>query len=241
MSKLVIVGAGPFAEIAYEYFTYDSEYDVVGFSVEAAFLESDSLCGLPVVAFEELETHFPPAEHSVYVASTYTHINRLRTRLAAAAKARGYPLASYVSSRAFVWRNAVLGEHCFVFEDNTVQPFVTIGNDVTLWSGNHIGHDSVIHDHCFLASHIVVSGHCVVGAYSFIGVNATLRNGITLAPESLIGAGALIMKDTVPKGVYVPERTPLFKKKSGKPHPVGGHKDHIHLSVDALPSTKETL
>ena len=60
----------------------------------------------------------------------------------------------------------------------------------------------------------MVSGHCRVGAYSFIGVNATLRNGITVAPESVVGAGALIMKDTVAKGVYVPARTELFKKKS---------------------------
>ncbi len=32
--KLIIVGAGEFAEIAYEYFSYDSEYDVVAFAVE---------------------------------------------------------------------------------------------------------------------------------------------------------------------------------------------------------------
>ena len=52
------------------------------------------------------------------------------------------------------------GDNCFILEDNTVQPFVTIGNNVTLWSGNHIGHDSVIEDDCFISSHVVVSGTC---------------------------------------------------------------------------------
>jgi carbonic anhydrase/acetyltransferase-like protein (isoleucine patch superfamily) len=50
--------------------------------------------------------------------------------------------------------------------------------------------------------------------YCFIGVNATLRNSIEIAPETLIGAGAIIMKNTEPKGVYLPQRAELFKKKS---------------------------
>jgi len=107
-----------------------------------------------------------------------------------------------------------VGDNCFILEDNTIQPFVRIGNNVTLWSGNHIGHDAIIEDHCFLTSHVVVSGFTRVGYNSFIGVNATLRNAITIAPETLIGAGAIIMKDTVAQGVYLPERARLFEKKS---------------------------
>ena len=41
--KLVIVGAGEFAEIAYEYFTYDSDYEVVGFAVEKAYIKEKEL------------------------------------------------------------------------------------------------------------------------------------------------------------------------------------------------------
>src|SRR5262249_621861 len=105
-----------------------------------------------------------------------------------------------------------VGDNCFILEDNTIQPFVRIGNDVTLWSGNHIGHDSTIGDHCFITSHVVVSGNVTVGPRSFIGVNATLRNSITIPPQALIGAGAIIMEDTVEKGVYLPARA----KRSGK-------------------------
>jgi len=60
----------------------------------------------------------------------------------------------------------------------------------------------------------VISGHVTVGAYSFIGVNATLRNSISIGEASLIGAGALIMKDTRPHSVYVPDRTKVFPKSS---------------------------
>ena len=204
--KLVIVGDSAFAEIAFEYFDADSDYEVVGFAVEAAYLKRSELNGLPVVAFESLEQHFAPAEHEVYVATVYTQLNRLRARLAAEAKARGYGLASYISSRAFVWRNVKLGEHCFIFEDNTVQPFVTIGDNVVLWSGNHIGHHTTVQDNCFISSHVVISGFCTIGANSFLGVNATLANNLSLGRDNWIGPNTAVMKDTADGALFKTEQ-----------------------------------
>jgi sugar O-acyltransferase (sialic acid O-acetyltransferase NeuD family) len=204
--KLVIVDDSAFAEIAREYFDADTDYEVVAFSVEQTFLKRDTLHGLPVVPFETLEQHFAPASHAVFAAVTYTQLNRLRARLASQAKARGYGLASYVSPRAFVWRNVVLGEHCFVFEDNTVQPFVRIGDNVVLWSGNHIGHHSSIGDHCFLSSHVVVSGFCHIGSHSFLGVNATLANNVTLGRDNWVGPNTVVMKDTADGALFRTEQ-----------------------------------
>lgn len=204
--KLVIVGDSAFAQIAHEYFEADTDYAVVGFSVERAYLKQQEMVGLPIAPFEELESVFDPATHEVYVATVYTQLNRLRTRLANAAKEKGYRLASYVSSRAFVWRNVELGEHCFIFEDNTVQPFVKIGNNVVLWSGNHIGHHSMIRDNCFIASHAVISGFCDIGENSFIGVNATLANNVTIGKDNWIGPNVAIMKDTEAGALYKTEQ-----------------------------------
>src|SRR5690349_10315439 len=122
--KLVILGDSAFAEVAYECFTHDSEYEVVGFSVESAYLKKNTLFGLPIVPFETIEEKFPPSEVEFYAALVYSQLNRLRTRFYQEAKAKGYHPASYISSRAFVWHNVQLGEHCFVFENNTLQPFV---------------------------------------------------------------------------------------------------------------------
>src|SRR5437764_224380 len=174
--QLIVVGDTAFAQIAYEYFTYDSPYRVKAFSVEQKYLNKSELFGLPVVPFETLEKAFPPSHHEVFVAVVYTQMNRLRTRLSQAARDRGYRLASYYSSRAFIWRNVKFGEHCFVFENNVVQPFVEVGNNVVMWSGNHIGHHSVIHDNCFISSHVVLSGFVEVGSNSFLGVNSTVAN-----------------------------------------------------------------
>lgn len=200
---LVLVGAGEFAQIACEYFEHDSDYDVRAFCVERDYLDQPRLAGRPVLAFETLEAHYPPTEVELFVAVPASQLNRLRTRLYLEAKRRGYRLASYVSSRAFVWRNAELGENCFVFEGNVIQPFVRIGNNCILWSGNHVGHRTVVQDNVFIASHAVISGYCEIGAGSFIGVNATFNDHVKVAPDNVIGAGALVTRDTEPGRVYV--------------------------------------
>jgi sugar O-acyltransferase (sialic acid O-acetyltransferase NeuD family) len=168
------------------------------------------------VPFEEVTGRYPPGDFALFVALSYARMNRLRAEKYDAAQARGYELVSYVSSRSSYLTDAPVGKNCFILEDNTIQPFVTIGDDVTLWSGNHIGHDSVIEDHVFISSHVVVSGHCRIEPFCFIGVNATLRNGITIARATLVGAGSILMADTVPEGVYVPARAELKKVKSGE-------------------------
>lgn len=214
MSKLVIFGAGDIARLAHYYFTRDSEHEVVAFTVDKQYCKGDTFLDLPLVPFEEAVERYSAQEYKMFVALSYVRMNKLRAEKYYQVKERGYELVSYVSTRCSFLTDHPTGDNCFILEDNTIQPFVRIGNNVTLWSGNHIGHDAVIDDHCFLASHIVVSGHCHIHPYCFIGVNATLRNSITIAPETLIGAGAIIMKDTVEQGVYLPERARLFSRKS---------------------------
>ena len=214
MSKLVIFGAGDIARLAHFYFTRDSDHEVAAFTVDQKYRQADTFLDLPLVPFEEVANTYAPGEYKMFVALSYARMNKLREEKYNQAKANGYELVSYVSSRCSFLTDHPVGDNCFILEDNTIQPFVKIGNNVTLWSGNHIGHDAVIEDHCFLASHIVVSGYVRIGNNCFIGVNATLRNSITIAPETLIGAGAVIMKDTVEKGVYLPQRAELFSKTS---------------------------
>jgi sugar O-acyltransferase (sialic acid O-acetyltransferase NeuD family) len=199
---IVIFGAGDIAELAWFYFTNDVGRQVAGFTVDAEFLREPEFRGLPVAAFVEVERRFPPATHDMFVAVSYAKINALRAAKCAEAKARGYTLASYISSRATTFPGFVHGENCFVLEDNTLQPFARLGSNVTLWSGNHIGHHAQIHDNVFITSHVVISGGVVVGENSFIGVNATIRDHIAIGRFNVIGAGSLILKDTPDEAVY---------------------------------------
>lgn len=205
--KAVIFGTGSFALVARFLLDRDSDYEVVGFTASSSSISTDVIDDLPVVAFENVEERFPPQDHHMLIAVGYAQMNRVRERFFLEAKGKGYSLLSYVSSKATHWGDTKIGENVFIFEDNTLQPFVEIGDNCVLWSGNHIGHHTTVGPHCFITSHVVISGHVVVGSHCFIGVNATIRDALTIAPENLIGMGALILKDTQPREVYATKRT----------------------------------
>lgn len=199
---LLIVGSGEIAALAYEYFLHDSDYTPVGFVVERPYLTGDAFLGLPLIDLNEASNRFPPGEVEAFVAVGDAQLNRVRARLYGLMKAEGYGMASYVSSRCFRWHNVEVGENCFILEQNTLQPFVTIGNNVTLWSGNHIGHSSVIHDNVFITSHVVISGFCKVEKSSYVGVNSSLAHHVTIAADNFIAMATVIAASTEPNGVY---------------------------------------
>ena len=211
---LVIFGTSDIAQLAHYYFSTDSDYEVLAFTVDASYLSVSEFCGLPVVPFEAVSRIFPPSKHAMFIALSYSKLNQIRKEKYLAAKGMGYRLASFISPHATILNNGRIGENCFIFEDNTIQPFASIGNNVTLWSGNHIGHHSIVHDHCFIASQVVISGGVEIGESCFIGVNATLRDHIKIGEKCVIGAGALLLSDAEPEGVYIGQATERSKVPS---------------------------
>lgn len=201
---IIVFGAGEIAELAAFYFTHDSPYEVAAFTVDQAFLKGAEFTGRPVVAFETVAEAYPPDHFGIFVAVSYAKLNGLRADKLAVARAKGYRAVSYLSSRATVFPGFEPRENCFILEDNTIQPFARIGENVTLWSGNHIGHHSVIEDDVFLASHVVVSGGVTIGRGSFVGVNVTLRDHITVGERCVLGAGALVLEDQPDFSVVAP-------------------------------------
>lgn len=203
MAKVIIFGIADFASLAHFYLKHDTKHDVVAFSVNSEYLPQDrTFEGLPVVAFEEVTQKYPASDYAFFAPMSHRKMNRSRESVYKQIKDKGYHLISYISSKATVWPEAQIGDNCFILEDNTLQPFTPIGNNVVLWSGNHIGHHGRIHDHVLFTSHVVLSGHCTVEPFCFFGVNATIRDGLKIAEGSLIAMAASIIADTEPWGVY---------------------------------------
>jgi UDP-3-O-[3-hydroxymyristoyl] glucosamine N-acyltransferase len=85
-----------------------------------------------------------------------------------------------------------------------VQPFVTIGDNVVLWSGNHIGHHSNLGANCFVSSHAVISGFCTIGENSFLGVNCTIANNVCIGRDNWLAPAITVMKDTENGAMFKP-------------------------------------
>ena len=203
MARVIIFGIQDFAQLAKFYLQHDSDHEVVAFSVNEQYLqERQTFEGLPVVAFESVEETYAPSEFKFFAPMSPRRMNKLRESVYKQIKEKGYEMISYVSSKATVFPGVPIGENCFILEDNTIQPFTSIGNNVVLWSGNHIGHHSIIKDHVSFTSHVVLSGHCVVEPFSFFGVNATIRDRVHIAEGTLIAMAAAVIADTEAWGVY---------------------------------------
>ena len=208
MKKVIIFGVLDTAELAHFYLTNDSPYEVECFTVNEKYIQSKTFKPrgsekeYSVVPFEQLEDMYPPSDYYLFAPMTGVKMNNLRKSIYQEGKKKGYEYISYVSSKATMFGNEI-GENCFILEDNTLQPFTTIGNNVVLWSGNHIGHHGRIDDHVFFTSHVVMSGHCHIKERSWIGVNATIRDFTTIGEGCLVAMGSLITKDTEDGGFYM--------------------------------------
>jgi sugar O-acyltransferase (sialic acid O-acetyltransferase NeuD family) len=203
MKPVVVFGTGAIASIVHFYLTHDSPCDVVAFTADRTSTTGDDFLGLPVVPFDEVARRYPPEGFSMFIAVGFSRMNKVREARYHQARDAGYELLTYVSSKATTWPGSVIGDNCFIMEDVIVHPFVEIGNDIIIWSGSHIGHGSVIKDHCFVSSRTAISGNVTVEPNCFFGTNSTIRDQVTIARECVIGAGAVILKDTRERGVYV--------------------------------------
>lgn len=212
--RVVIFGDSQLASLAHFYLRHDSPHEVVAFTVDADYRRADTYEGLPLLPFEEITTHFPPGEFAMFLPVSFKRMSHLRREKYERARELGYPIISYVSSKATTWPDLDVGENCFIFEDNTIQPFVKIGNNCVLWSGNHIGHHTTIGDHVFITSQVVISGCCTIADHSFFGVNATVRDETEIGEATLVGMGALVTKDTEPYSIHLGAKGKIARKKS---------------------------
>lgn len=213
---VVIFGAGELAEVAAFYFHEDAQREVAAFTVDGAKLAESQFCGKPLVAMEKVSKAFPPTTHDFFVAVGYSKVNGLRQSKCEAALALGYKLTSYISSYATVFSNVSIGWNAFILEDNTIQPFVRIGNGVTLWSGNHIGHHAKIDDFAFISSHVVVSGGVMIGARTFMGVNSTTNDHIKVGERCVVGSGCLVTQHLDDETVVSTQSAVVSRVKSSR-------------------------
>jgi sugar O-acyltransferase (sialic acid O-acetyltransferase NeuD family) len=211
MSKIVIFGIGRGADVATRYFRDDSSHEIVAYTVDDAYADRKKFMERPLIPFSRVEKEIPPEESQMFVLLGFQRMNALRAEKFAAAKGKGYSLASYVSSRIMSREKPEIGENCFILEGNVFNYDVKIGNDVVMWSGNHVGDLSIIEDNVFVSSHVVLSGDVTVGANSFLGVNATVSNYVHVGARCYIGANTLITQDTPPDSVYITKGTPRLE------------------------------
>ncbi|MBY0406225.1 MAG: hypothetical protein K2Q01_00915 [Rickettsiales bacterium] len=200
MKPLIIFGDAELAELACFYFELTG-HAVVGFCVDGAYLTRSTVLGKPVYAFEEAATRFPPATHELFVAIGFSAVNVIRRDKYHQVKALGYTLPTCISPMAAV-RTKDVGDNCLIPDMNNIHPYTRIGNNVIFSNANHVGHHSVIEDHCFISAGVVLCGGVTIGEGTFMAVRSSVRERVMVGRHNVIGVGVDIYADTQDNAVY---------------------------------------
>jgi len=99
---------------------------------------------------------------------------------------------------AYISRFASIGKNVAIFPNVTVMANATIGNHVFIASKCNIGHGSKIGDYVLMSALVAIPGNVIVEEGCWIGLNASIRDGITIGKWSLVGMGSVVIKDVEP-------------------------------------------
>ena len=216
MSKVIVYGAGTFSEIFYHEACMFGAIEIVAFTVDRAYLDSSEFCGLPVLAFEEVKTVFPPDEFDMVVV---TSPRRLRTRkeMYLKAKALGYNLANYISPRAIIEPGVRMGDNNIIFSDAFIGHHTVLGNDNIIRQKVYLGHQSEVGDHNVIVAGCTLGGESRIGDLSFFGLGTVGRDRVRYGDEVFVGLGSVVTKDVADYATVIgcPAKAVSFHEDTG--------------------------
>jgi sugar O-acyltransferase (sialic acid O-acetyltransferase NeuD family) len=201
MKPLIIFGIQNFADMAHYLFSTDSDYEVIGFTVDREFAGEPRHMGLPVYAYEDLPTLHPPGSVDLFVAIGIKQLNQAREQKVAQVRRDGYRLASYISSASHPANDLEVGPNTMIMENVILHPFIEIGDNVVIWSNSRIALKTKVEENCWITS-AVIGESCVIGKNCFVGLNVIISPGLTIGAYNILGAGALITSNTGDYEVY---------------------------------------
>ena len=200
--SIICYGTGKFAELIHFYLSSEEGQDVVGFVADKVYIRDRTFLGLPVRAFEEVESFWNPADFYMILAVGY-RMMRNRKRMYDDAKGKGYRLANFVSKKATLADNVVMGDNNIVMPHVHVEPFSVIGNNNIFWSNTLICHHARIGHHNFFAPNSTIAGDATIGDLCFFGVGSVIRDKLFIADETHVVPGSAVYNNTSAHMKYV--------------------------------------
>jgi hypothetical protein len=214
MTKILLAGNAITAEILCAYLRQDARYEVAGFTVDDEFVTQGGIGGYRTVGLSEVAKVFAPDIHRVIMAMGYNDLNRTRENMFNQLKALGYGVETYIHPDARVYSDPPVGEGSVELPGAVIEPHARVGANTMVWSNVTLAHHSSVDDHCWVAAGTVVSGKAKVQRNTFLGVSSTVVNAVTVGEFNVVGAGALISRDTKPHSVHLARSAEPFRYSS---------------------------
>ena len=126
-----------------------------------------------------------------------------RLKLAEVAREKGFSLATAIHPRAVIAAGVEIGPGTMVAAGAVINPGSRIGSNVIINTSASVDHECVIDDGAHIGPGVNLGGNVTVGTGSWIGIGAKIRDGVVIGARSIVGAGAVVLRD-------VPDETVAF-------------------------------
>jgi len=199
--KIVILGAGGTGLLIADSILRDPRSDLVGFLDDDAQKKGVGQGRFPVLGALSFWRALPAECH--FISSLYSPKSNVEFYLKI--RSLGIPdgrWANVVDPSAIVSSSVVLGHGVYLGPVTVLEPNVSIGNWCAMLGRVYIAHDTCIGDYAACANSASIAGGVRVGLCAFIGANATVRECLQIGRHTVIGMGAVVIRD-IPDGSIV--------------------------------------
>jgi len=131
--------------------------------------------------------------------------NSIRVELAKKIRAKGGCTPILIHPTASVSRHANIEEGVVIHANVTIQANCTVKKDSVISSGTVLIHGATIGNGCYIAANATVGADVIVEDQVFIGLGAVIvsKKVSSIARESLIGAGAIVVRSVDERSVMI--------------------------------------
>jgi len=110
--------------------------------------------------------------------------------------------------------NVDMGEGNIICPGNMLTTDIKLGDFVTINLNCTVGHDTSIEDYVTISPGVNVSGNVKIGEGADLGTNSVIIQGKNIEEWSIVGAGAVVVKDIPPYTTSVGNPAKVIKERN---------------------------
>lgn len=208
--KAIIVGAGTYGEVYAEYLKLD--FDVVGFVDDNLSLIGQFVNGIKVLGNLNWLLENEDRSTKIFIPIGNT---RIKKKMLEKVRQSGFSTPNFIHSSVNIDPSVKLGDNAiYILQGSVVMPLATIENDVMISSSTTISHHTIVEEGVFISFGVKIGASLRVKSCAYIGIGAIIMTGVKeVGIDSLIGAGAVVIKDVPDYAVVVGNPAKIIKYK----------------------------
>ncbi len=167
MKPLLLIGDGRHCRSCIDVIEEEGKYQIAGI-VNQPGGNSDPVLGYEILGDDgDLPELLKKYKNALITVGQIKRAH-LRVKLFQKVQSLGFALATVISPRAYVSKNARLGTGTIVMHDALVNTGAKIGKNCILNTKSLVEHDAIVEDHCHISTSSVVNGGTVIREQTFL-------------------------------------------------------------------------